>query len=230
VAEAFREHTGCTVVEGYGLSEASPVTHAGPLDGTAVPGTIGVPLPDTDARIVDASTGTETLPPGEVGELVVRGPQVMLGYWNDPATTRRVLRDGWLYTGDLGTCDERGFFRIVDRKKDLIITSGFNVYPTDVEAVLKTYPGVHDVAVVGEPNDDVGELVRAVLVLDRGTRFNRADFDMFVMQHLAAHQRPKIIDTRSEDLPRNFLGKVLRRELRAALEMAPQLAPVPAEG
>jgi long-chain acyl-CoA synthetase len=230
VADEFREHTGCTVVEGYGLSEASPVTHAGPLDGTAIPGTIGVPLPDTDARIVDASTGTETLPTGEVGELVVRGPQVMLGYWNNPAETERVLRDGWLYTGDLGSCDERGFFKIVDRKKDLIITSGFNVYPTDVESVLKTYPGVHDVAVVGEPNEDVGELVRAVLVLDRGTKFNRRDFDLFVKQKLAAHQRPKIIETRSEDLPRNFLGKVLRRELRAALQSAPQLTPAPAEG
>lgn len=225
VADEFREHTGCPVVEGYGLSEASPVTHAGPLDGTAVPGTIGVPLPDTDARIVDASTGTETLPSGEVGELVVRGPQVMLGYWNNPSETQRVLRDGWLYTGDLGTCDERGFFRIVDRKKDLIITSGFNVYPTDVESVLKTYPGIHDVAVIGEPNEDVGELVRAVLVLDRSSKFKRHDFDLFVKQHLAAHQRPKIVDTRSDDLPRNFLGKVLRRELRAALEMGPQLAP-----
>ena len=230
VADEFREHTGCTVVEGYGLSEASPVTHAGPLDGTAVPGTIGVPLPDTDARIVDASMGTETLPPGEVGELVVRGPQVMLGYWNNPSETQHVLRDGWLYTGDLGTRDERGFFRIVDRKKDLIITSGFNVYPTDVESVLRTYPGVHDVAVIGEPNEDVGELVRAVLVLDRGSKFNRRDFDLFVKQKLAAHQRPKIIETRNEDLPRNFLGKVLRRELRAALEIAPQLTPAPAEG
>src|SRR5262245_58407106 len=111
VAEEFSAHTGCTVVEGYGLSEASPVTHAGPLDGTAVPGSIGFPLPDTEARIVDSATGTETLPYGEVGELVVRGPQVMLGYWNNPAETQRVLRDGWLYTGDLATCDERGVFR-----------------------------------------------------------------------------------------------------------------------
>ncbi|HEY2253677.1 MAG TPA: AMP-binding protein [Planctomycetaceae bacterium] len=230
VADEFREHTGCPVVEGYGLSEASPVTHAGPLNGTAIPGTIGLPLPDTDARIVDPSTGSETLPDGEVGELVVRGPQVMLGYWNNPAETERVLKDGWLFTGDLGTCDERGFFRIVDRKKDLIITSGFNVYPTDVESVLKTYPGVHDVAVIGEPDEAVGELVRAVLVLDRGNKFNRRDFDLFVKQKLSAQQRPKIVETRTEDLPRNFLGKVLRRELRAALAKAPQLAPMPAHG
>jgi long-chain acyl-CoA synthetase len=217
VAEEFSEHTGCRVVEGYGLSEASPVTHAGPLDGTARPGFIGLPLPDTDARIVDQSTGTEVLPAGEVGELIVRGPQVMLGYWNNEAETKRVLRDGWLYTGDLGTCDEQGFFKIVDRKKDLIITSGFNVYPGDVEIVLRTYPGVTDVAVIGEPDEAVGELVRAVLVVQRGARFNRHDFDRFVKQKLAAHQRPRIVETRTVDLPRNFLGKVLRRELRAAL-------------
>jgi len=120
--------------------------------------------------------------------------------------------------------------RVVDRKKDLIITSGFNVYPTDVESILKTYPGVHDVAVIGEPNEDVGELVRAVLVLDRGFKFNRRDFDLFVKQKLAAHQRPRIVETRHEDLPRNFLGKVLRRELRAALESTPVLTPAPAKG
>jgi len=225
VAAEFSEHTGCTVVEGYGLSEASPVTHAGPLDGTAIPGTIGLPLPDTDARIVDAATGRETLPIGEVGELAVSGPQVMLGYWNNPAETARVLRDGWLFTGDLATCDENGFFRIVDRKKDLIITSGFNVYPAYVEAVLRTYPGVHDVAVIGEPNEDVGELVRAVLVLDRGNKLNRRDFDQFTREHLAAHQRPKLVETRNDDLPRNFLGKVLRRELRGTLDNGSKLAP-----
>ncbi|MBI3860756.1 MAG: long-chain fatty acid--CoA ligase [Planctomycetia bacterium] len=224
VADEFSEHTGCRVVEGYGLSEASPVTHAGPLNGTAIPGTIGLPLPDTDARIVDQATGTETLPDGEVGELVVRGPQVMLGYWNNETETQRVLRDGWLYTSDLGTCDENGFFKIVDRKKDLIITSGFNVYPGDVESVLRSYPGVHDVAVIGEPDEAVGELVRAVLVMNKGIKLNRRDFDLFVKQKLAAHQRPRIVETRTDDLPRNFLGKVLRRELRAALNASPKLA------
>src|SRR5260370_640567 len=165
VSEEFSRHSGCTVVEGYGLSEASPVTHSRPVDGTGVSGTIGFPLPDTDARIVDAATGTETLPYGEVGELVVRGPQIMLGYWNNPVETARVLRDGWLYTGDLATCDREGCFRIVDRKKDLIITSGFNVYPADVEAVLRTCPGVQDVAIVGQPDNDVGELVKAIVVV-----------------------------------------------------------------
>lgn len=223
VAQEFSEHTGCTVVEGYGLSEASPVTHAGPLNGTAVPGTIGFPLPDTDARIVDAATGTETLPYGEVGELVVRGPQVMLRYWNNQTETERVLRDGWLYTGDLATCDEHGVFRIVDRKKDLIITSGFNVYPADVEAVLRTYPGVEDVAVVGEPNDEVGEIVKAVVVIESEKKFNRRDFDDFTKKHLAAHQRPRIVEARTDDLPRNFLGKVLRRELRQVAMPVPAI-------
>jgi long-chain acyl-CoA synthetase len=214
VAEEFNQHTGCTVVEGYGLSEASPVTHAGPLDGTAVPGSIGFPLPDTEARIVDAATGTETLPYGEVGELVIRGPQVMLGYWNNPTETARVLRDGWLYTGDLATCDERGVFRIVDRKKDLIITSGFNVYPADVEAILRTCPGVQDVAIVGQPDNDVGELVKAIVVVEAGKKFNRREFDAFARRKLSASHRPKLVETRTTDLPRNFLGKVLRRELR----------------
>lgn len=230
VAEEFSAHTGCVVVEGYGLSEASPVTHVGPLDGTAIPGTIGLPLPDTEARIVDAATGTETLPYGEVGELVVRGPQVMLGYWNNPAETARVLRDGWLFTGDLATCDERGFFRIVDRKKDLIITSGFNVYPTDVEAVLRTCPGVCDVAVVGEPDETVGEIVKAVIVLERGHKFNRRDFDAFAKDNLSASQRPKIVEIRSGELPRNFLGKVLRRELRDPVMGEPHVAPEVASG
>jgi long-chain acyl-CoA synthetase len=214
VAEEFTQHTGCTVVEGYGLSEASPVTHAGPLDGTAVPGSIGFPMPDTEARIVDAATGTETLPYGEVGELVVRGPQVMLGYWNNPAETDRVLRDGWLYTGDLATCDERGVFRIVDRKKDLIITSGFNVYPADVEAILRTCPGVQDVAIVGQPDNEVGEIVKAIVVVEAGKKFNRREFDAFARRKLSASQRPRLVETRTTDLPRNFLGKVLRRELR----------------
>lgn len=231
VAEEFSQHTGCTVVEGYGLSEASPVTHAGPLDGTAVPGSIGFPLPDTEARIVDAATGTETLPFGEVGELVVRGPQVMLGYWNDPLETDRVLRDDWLYTGDLATCDANGVFRIVDRKKDLIITSGFNVYPADVETILRTYPGVQDVAIVGQPDDDVGELVKAIVVLEDARKFNRRDFDAFARRKLSASQRPKIVETRTADLPRNFLGKVLRRELREeALPNPVNTAPEAAAG
>ena len=214
VADEFRKHTAAHVVEGYGLSEAGPVTHVGPLDGTAISGTIGLPIPDTDARVVDPLSGNE-LGPNTVGELLVRGPQVMLGYWENPEATADVIRDGWLHTGDLACCDEQGFFKIVDRIKDLIITSGFNVYPADVEEVLRTYPGVKDVAVVGVPDEDRGEVVKAVLVLESPKEFHRRPFDEFTRQKLAAHKRPRIIEVQEGDLPRNFLGKVLRRQLRA---------------
>ncbi len=214
IAEEFAEHTGAVVVEGYGLSEASPVTHVGPLDGNARAGTIGLPLPDTDARIVDAQTGRLVLPPGEVGELVVRGPQVMQGYWKRPEETERTIRDGWLYTGDLAMRDEGGFFRIVDRKKDLIITSGLNVYPSDVEQVLRDFPGVVDAAVVGVPDRERGELVKAILVVDKKNSFSRSAFDQFAQRHLAHHKRPRLVEVVEGDLPRNYLGKLERRKLR----------------
>jgi long-chain acyl-CoA synthetase len=225
VAEEFARHSGATVVEGFGLSEAGPVTHTNPLDRTDRPGTIGVPLPDTYARIVDAETGTETLPRGAVGELVVRGPQVMLGYWNDDAATRQAIRDdGWLYTGDLGTMDDDGFFRIVDRKKDLIITSGFNVYPSDVEDVLREFPGLADVAIVGLPCPERGEKVAAMVAVRKGERFDRAAFDAFCREKLAKHKRPRVVEIVDGDLPRNFLGKVLRRKLREPAASAAAIA------
>jgi long-chain acyl-CoA synthetase len=214
VAEEFARHTGAVVVEGYGLSEASPVTHAGPLDGTARTGTIGLPLPDTEVRLVDADTGYRPVGPGEVGEITVRAPQVMLGYWNDPEATSRAIRDGWLYTGDLAVCDDQGFFRIVDRKKDLIITSGFNVYPSDVERVIAQFPGIQDAAVVGVPDADRGEIVKVVLVLERGKQFDRKVFLQQCKMHLAKHKQPRLIEVAEGDLPRNFLGKVLRKDLR----------------
>jgi long-chain acyl-CoA synthetase len=214
LAEEFSHLANCTVVEGYGLSEASPVTHVNPLDGTAVAGAIGLPLSDTDACVVDREFGTRIMPYGEVGELIVRGPQVMMGYYNDEEATAKAIRRDWLYTGDLATCDDSGFFKIVDRKKDLIITSGFNVVPGDVEQVLRTYPGVRDAAVVGVPDEERGEVVKAVLVLEKGCKFYARDFDEFAHQHLAAYKRPRIVETQTGDLPRNFLGKLLRRELR----------------
>ena len=149
------------------------MTHVGPLDGTARPGTIGLPLPDTDVRIVDPVDGRIEVPVGDVGEMIIKGPQVMLGYLNDPEATARTIRDGWLYTGDLATRDADGFFRIVDRKKDLIITSGFNVYPSDVEEVLRACPGVADAAVIGVPDPERGEIVKAVVVPKPGCRFDR---------------------------------------------------------
>lgn len=214
IADEFARHAGAVVVEGYGLSEASPVTHIGPLDGTARPGTIGMPVSDTDALIVDAETGDGPLPAGEVGELVVRGPQVMAGYWNDPAATAAVLHDGWLHTGDLAVQEADGFFKIVDRKKDLIITSGCNVYPTDVEHVLRKFAEVEDVAVLGVPDAERGELVKAVVVPKDRKRFSRRAFDEFARQHLEVHKRPRVVEVVAGPLPRNPLGKVLRRVLR----------------
>ncbi len=214
VAKDFAEHTGAIVVEGFGLSEASPVTHAGPLDGSARPGTIGLPLPDTDVRIVDPQDGQRDVPRGEIGELIIRGPQVMSGYWNDPESTGRTIRDGWLYTGDLATEDEDGFFRIVDRKKDLIITSGFNVYPSEVEPVLRGFPGVSDVAVIGVPNRERGEIVKAVIALKPGEDVELRELWTYCDKHLAKHKRPRVIEIAGGELPRNFLGKVFRRKLR----------------
>ncbi len=213
-ANEFAAHTGAKVVEGFGLSECSPVTHAGPLDGTAQIGTIGLPLPDTEALIVDADTGTEVLDAGEVGELIIRGPQVMLGYWNNPEATNQMLREGWLYTGDLATRDDEGFFKIVDRKKDLIITSGFNVYPTDVEFVLKKFPDVKDAAVIGVADVQRGEIVKAIVAVNDKAKFNLHRFEAYMKENLAHHKVPKIVELLEGDLPRNFLGKVLRRKLR----------------
>jgi long-chain acyl-CoA synthetase len=151
----------------------------------------------------------------------------MAGYWGDPAATAAALRDGWLYTGDLATCDPDGFFRIVDRKKDLIITSGCNVYPTDVEHVLRQYDGVEDVAVLGVPDPERGELVKAVVVPKDGRRFSRRAFDEFARRHLEVHKRPRVVEVVRGPLPRNLLGKVLRRVLR---DQPPDPARAPAAG
>jgi len=218
ISNEFARYSGATLVEGYGMSEASPVICTGPLDGTNRAGTIGLPLPDTEVRIVDAEDGQTVLPPGEIGELVARGPQVMLGYWQNDTATAEVIRDGWLYTGDMGTCDEDGFFRVVDRKKDLVITSGFNVYPADVEPVLKEAPGVEDVVIVGEPDARVGEVVKAVVSVRSADNFDLAAFDAFAAEHLAKYKRPKIVEVVVGELPKNFLGKVLRRKLRTDSE------------
>ncbi len=214
VAAEFAKHTGAIVVEGFGLSEAGPVTHVGPLDGTSRGGTIGLPLPDTDVRIVDPDNGLIDVPRGQIGEMLIRGPQVMLGYWNDDEATGRTIRDGWLYTGDLAVEDEDGFFRIVDRKKDLIITSGFNVYPSEVEPVLRKFPGVADVAVIGVPNRERGEIVKAVIATKPGADVELRELWIYCDKHLAKHKRPRVIEITGGELPRNFLGKVFRRKLR----------------
>lgn len=210
VAQAFERLTGARLVEGYGLSEASPVTHTNPLFGQRKFGSIGLPLPDVDAQIVDESG--RPLPPGEIGELIVYGPNVMKGYWNRPEETAQALRDGWLYTGDMAKMDEEGYFYIVDRKKDLIIVGGFNVFPREVEEVLFEHPKVKEAVVAGVPDPYHGEIVKAYVVLREGERASEQELIEFCKERLAPYKVPKRVEFRSE-LPKSMVGKVLRRML-----------------
>jgi len=200
------------LVEGYGLTECSPVTHANPPAPRSKLGSIGLPLADTFAKLIDPDTGKE-LPDGEVGELVIKGPQVMKGYFNNPQATQAVLRDGWLFTGDMARRDSDGFYYIVDRKRDIIKTSGFLVYPAEVEEVLRNYPDVLEAAVVGVPDLQRGEVVKALVVPRTGAKLDPAELEAHCKLHLGKHKRPRDIEVVAE-LPKNFLGKVLRRKLR----------------
>ncbi len=212
VRTEFEGHGAKHVVEGYGLSEASPVTHANPLDAGNRSGTIGLPLPDTEAKIMDQDAGTVELADGVAGELVIRGPQVMKGYFHNPQETLRALRGGWLYTGDIAKRDRDGYFTIVDRKRDIIKTSGFLVFPAEVEEVLRAFPAIAEAAVVGAPDAERGEVVKAMVVPKPGG-FDRKALEAHCERHLGKHKRPRQIEVVSE-LPKNFLGKVLRRQLR----------------
>jgi long-chain acyl-CoA synthetase len=209
VAERWQKITGTPVIEGYGLSEASPALTCNPT-GRAKPGSIGVPLPSTEMKCVD-DQGNE-VPIGVPGEIVARGPQVMLGYWKQPGETRNVLRDGWLSTGDIAKMDADGFFTIVDRRKDMILVSGFNVYPNEVEAVLAEVPGVYECAVIGVPDAATGEAVKAFIV--RGDpALDTSTVRDFCKGELAGYKVPKFIEFR-EDLPKSNVGKILRKDLR----------------
>lgn len=211
VQEKFEQLTGGLLVEGYGLTETSPVTHANLIWDRVKSGTIGLPWPDTDARIVDPET-KKVLPPGEVGELQIKGPQVMKGYWNRPEETARVLQDGWLNTGDLAKMDEDGYFYIVDRKKDMIIAGGFNIYPREVEEVLFEHPAILEAAVVGVPHEYRGETVKAYIVLKEGQSVTEEELDQFCRERLASYKVPRIYEFRKE-LPKSTVGKVLKRVL-----------------
>ena len=212
VRKQFEAATGGRLVEGYGLTEASPVTHCNPLNGV-VKECIGIPFPDTDAKIVDADDPTREVAQGEVGELAVRGPQVMKGYWNKPEETRMVLRDGWLLTGDLAKMDADGYFYIVDRKKDLILCSGYNVYPREVEEVLFMHPAVGEAAAIGVPDPYRGETVKAFVVLKPGKTVTEVDLIAFCKERLAPFKVPKAVEFATA-LPMSLVGKVLRRQLR----------------
>ncbi len=212
VQDGFEALTGGRVLEGYGLTEASPVTHCNPVHGERRLGTVGLPFPSTEAQIVDLETGARVLPPGEVGELRVRGPQVMSGYWERPEETAMVLHDGWLSTGDISSMDADGYFRIVDRRKDMIIVSGINVYPREIEDVLHEHPAVAEAAVIGEPHPIKGEVPHAFVVLRSGATTTPEELIAHCHQNLAPYKVPAVIEVRGE-LPRSFLGKVLRRVL-----------------
>ncbi len=212
VQKRFEQLTGAALVEGYGLSEASPVTHVNPIAGQRKLGTIGLPLSDTEAKIVDPLSG-ELLPPGHEGELAVRGPQVMRRYWDKPDETAAVLRDGWLLTGDIAVMDEEGYFRIVERKKDLIISAGMNVYPREVEEVLMQHPAIMEAAVVGIPSKVREEVVKAYLVLAPGKSVTEVEIFAFCKDKLSRYKVPREIEIR-ESLPKTTVGKVLKRVLR----------------
>jgi long-chain acyl-CoA synthetase len=213
VIQAFETRTGARIAEAYGMTEASSVTHVNPRHGVRKFGSVGVPIVDTDSKIVDAETGTRELPPGEAGELLVRGPQVMTGYWNQPEETAQVLRDGWLYTGDIATMDQDGYFYIVDRKKDMILTAGYNVYPREVEDVLYQHPKVLEAAVIGLPDKVRGEKVSAYVVLKPGETATPQEIRSFCRERLAHYKEPRSVNFRDE-LPKSMAGKVLRRVLQ----------------
>jgi long-chain acyl-CoA synthetase len=211
VNDRWHKVTGRNIVEGYGLSETSPVATANPADATEFTGTIGLPLPSTDIAILDDAG--KHLPIGQAGEIAIRGPQVMVGYWQRPQDTAQVMTaDGFFRSGDIGFMDENGYVTIVDRKKDMVLVSGFNVYPNEVEAVVSMHPGVLECAVIGVPDATTGEAVK-LFVVRRDSELSKEDLLAFCHEALTAYKRPKIIQF-CDQLPKTNVGKILRRELR----------------
>ena len=212
VAQRWKRRAGVPLVEGYGLTESAPVAIANPVTIDEWSGQIGVPLPSTEAALLDDDGAP--VPSGQVGEICLRGPQVMRGYWNRPAETADVLTaDGWLRTGDMGVMDARGGFRITDRKKDMIVVSGFKVFPNEVEDVLTMHPGVLEAAAIGIPDERSGEAVKAVVVR-KDPALTESDLLAHCRQHLTAYKMPRVVEFRSESLPKTNIGKILRRALR----------------
>jgi long-chain acyl-CoA synthetase len=229
VIEQWERTFGRTLNEGYGLSETSPVTHTTPQLATRKPGTIGIPICDTDIKVVDLETGDNELPIGEVGELCISGPQVMKGYWQKPDETARALRRGndgriWFHTGDVARIDEDGYTSIVQRKKDMIIVDGFNVYPSEVETVLYMHPAVRLAAVVGVPDAYHGEIVKACVVLKQGSSFTEAELVAHCKTSLAPYKIPRQVELR-DNLPMSAVGKILYRVLREEIAAASTTSP-----
>ncbi len=213
VIRDFEAKTGSTIVEGFGMTESSPVTHINPFIGERKVGSIGLPISDTECRIVDLNDGETNMPLGESGELLLKGPQVMKGYWNKPEATAETLTDGWLHTGDIGKMDEDGYFYIVDRKKDMIISGGYNVYPRDIEAVFFEHPKVLEAAALGVPHPKRGEQVKVFVALKEGETATEEELLAYCKDKLAAYKLPTMIEFRDE-LPKTNVGKVLKKDLR----------------
>ncbi len=215
VIKSFEEKTGAAIVEGFGMTESSPVTHTNPFRGKRKVGSIGTPITDTEARIVDLVDGTKDMPVGEAGEMLVRGPQVMKGYWQRPdATAETLTLDGWLHTGDIAKMDEDGYFYIVDRKKDMIISGGYNVYPRDIEEVLYGHPKVMEATAIGVPHPTRGESVKVFVVAKEGESLTQEELMDFCKDKLAKYKWPTEIEFR-EELPKTNVGKILKKDLRA---------------
>ena len=213
VIRDFEAKTGSTIVEGFGMTESSPVTHINPFIGERKLGSIGLPISDTECRIVDLNDGETNMPLGESGELLLKGPQVMKGYWNKPEATAETLTDGWLHTGDIGKMDEDGYFYIVDRKKDMIISGGYNVYPRDIEEVFFEHPKVLEAAALGVPHPKRGEQVKVFVALKEGETATEEELLAYCKDKLAAYKLPTMIEFRDE-LPKTNVGKVLKKDLR----------------
>lgn len=209
----FERKTGARIVEGYGLSEAAPVTHCNPIFAERKPGTVGIGYPSTEYKIVDLAEGLNEVDHGELGELIIRGPQIMKGYWNMPEETANTLRNGWLFTGDIARMDDEGYVSIVDRKKDMIIASGFNIYPRDIEEILYEHPSVQEAVAVGIPDKYRGETVKAVLVLKAGKEVTEEEIIRYCKENMSAYKVPTTIEFRTE-LPKTNVGKILRRVIK----------------
>jgi long-chain acyl-CoA synthetase len=213
--KAFESLTGAQICEGYGLTETSPVTHINPFGGETKPGTIGLPIANTEAKLTDVEDFTKEITThGEPGELCLKGPQIMKQYINRPEETAATLRDGWLLTGDIAVVDEEGYFTIVDRKKDMIISGGFNVYPRDVEEVLYAHPKVMEACVIGVPDSYSGERIKAFITLRGGERATEEEIIEYCRENLTRYKVPKFVEFVG-DLPKSAVGKILRKELKA---------------
>lgn len=215
IIRGFEEKTGAVIIEGYGLTESSPVTHINPFaDGERKVGSIGIPVPDTKCRIVDIKDGKTDMPVGQPGELIIRGPQVMKGYLNNPKETAETFSDGWLHTGDIAKMDEEGYFYIVDRKKEMILSGGYNVYPRDIEEVIYEHPDIKEVAVIGIPHPTRGEAAKVFVVLKDSRQMTSKELIEYCSTRLAKYKLPTEIEFRNE-LPKSAVGKILKKELKA---------------